>query len=180
MKIFFIYYFLGAILNVCGYFSLKEALKFNLEGKESKERSIHVIGDLKPSFMTLISIYFRFKSKHESYQYDTWLSWGFESMTEAPLVVFCDQKTYLKRKDSRTKPNLQTIFIVYDSVWDLMEEFEMVNNKSYSEHYKTKLEKLDPYAGEGMRTATLFALWNLKCFYTDKVTSENPFNLYYM
>ena len=98
MNNFFIY---SAIF---GYFSLTEALKFNLEGKESKERSIHVIGDLKPSFMTLISIYFRFKSKHESYQYDTWLSWGFESMTEAPLVVFCDQKTYLKRRlSNKTK-----------------------------------------------------------------------------
>ena len=136
------------------------------------EKAIHVIGSLEtPAFTTVVSIYFQFKSKHPADYYAIWLDTFLTSVT-SPLVMYIDSKSYIAFKELRNKPAQRTIFIVYDSIWDILEEFENTRNKSYMENYKTKQHEKD---SEKFHTPELYAVWNLKSFYTHKVSQQNPY-----
>ncbi len=89
------------------------------------------------SMATVVASYFRFnRSKHNHDEYNTWMTNFFESVQTTPLVIFTDElnKDFIAQKRAQ-RP---TKIIVYESVWKLMAELEVVRNKAYIENYKTK------------------------------------------
>ena len=139
---------------------------------KTTEKDIHVMGSLEPpSFTTIVATYFNFKSKHPSSHYFVWLETFLTSVT-SPLVMLIDSKSYLLFKEFRSNPAKRTIFIVYDSIWDILEEFESARNQSYLENYKEKQHAKD---SEQFHVPELYAIWNLKSYYLHKVSKQNPY-----
>ena len=137
------------------------------------EQKIVVSGELELSPTTVISIYFQFKSKHTTDKYDAWLNNFLTSVSGAPLVLFIDTKSYERFKHMRHRDNTSTIYIVYDNIWDLMREFENKTGRVFTDEYRRRQWNMD--IEKKYHTPELYAIWNLKSFYVNKVVEQNPY-----
>jgi hypothetical protein len=93
---------------------------------------------IKSSYITVVATYFEFKkSKHSHDIYKKWLK-NLLISVHLPLVIYTDEKSKDFIYEERLATFYQTKIIVYNSIWDIMNELETSRNKSYKEIYKTK------------------------------------------
>ena len=139
---------------------------------------INVGPDIQSDF-TVISIYFAFnKSKHGLDQYKTWTKNMMASVSEVPLVMFCDKAslpTFIETRAAALSAGQtpRTTFYVYDTVWSLLKELEMVRNNSYTDNYQNYQYTLEH---EMYHTTNLYAVWNLKAYVVGRAARENKYN----
>jgi hypothetical protein len=130
------------------------------------------ISKLCPSLFstTVVSIYFQFNfGKHSKEEYKIWNKNALLSIT-SPLVLFTDQKS----KDEFIQIRSENItYMVYKDVWELMNELEILRNKSYIQEYKNNQLEKDPE--KDVHNPDLYAIWNLKAFIMNKTAQLNPF-----
>ena len=160
------------------HLSLTSALKeLILEHKKSLVRYEHEVvqlGPLDPEFVTVVSIYFPLKkSKHSLEEYDVWVRNRLLSVEAAPLVMFTDKEALPRCIELRNSSNRRTTFYVYDDLWTIMKELEERRSKQYLHNYQHVQYELDT---EKQHTPELYAVWNLKPYYTNKVSEMNLYN----
>jgi hypothetical protein len=84
---------------------------------------------------TVVATYFQFKkSKHNHDLYKNWLKNMLESVS-SPLVIYTDSYSKDFIYTHRSALGLPTKILVYNSIWDLMHELEVVRNKEYIKPY---------------------------------------------
>lgn len=60
------------------------------------------------------------------------------------------------------------------SIWDIIVEFEKIQNKKYLRIYKEKQLELD--REKEIHSPELYAVWNLKHYFLYKIAQKNPYN----
>ena len=95
------------------------------------------------SQVTVVSVYFSFKSKHSQSKYLEWIK-NFLKSVNQPLIIYTDEKTKDFIIDIRTKLNYTTTIYVYDDIWSIMKELEMERKRSYLNEYLTNQLDKDP------------------------------------
>jgi hypothetical protein len=137
-----------------------------------KIQSIHSV--YQYHYTTVVSVYFSFStSKHSPKEYKTWMRNMLISV-QAPLVVLTDRQSKNFILNQRLKARLDTYLVVYDDIWQLMNELEIDRGRSYIKEYMKEQRAKDPE--KGIHNPNLYAIWNLKSFICNKMTRENPFN----
>ena len=136
------------------------------------------LGPRTAHFTTVVSIFFAFNaSKHWLGGYDVWSRQMLASV-HSPLVMFVDRVSYehfheLRELQTKEQPTLATTFIVYDTIWQMLSELEAERNKSYVHNYRHVQYTLD---AEKQHVPELYAVWNLKAHFVNRVASLNPYH----
>ena len=114
---------------------------------------------------TVVTCYYRLKSKHSPEQYDRWLTTFLENI-ECNLVIFTSpdlvQYLYDKRSNFSEKTRIYPIELA---------DLEIA--KKYQDFWDRQYE-MDLYKNTG-RTKECYILWNSKLWFLKKVIEENPF-----
>lgn len=114
---------------------------------------------------TVVTCYYRMKSKHSPEQYDQWLT-TFLKNIECNLVIFTSpdlvQYLYDKRSNFSEKTRIYPIELA---------DLEIA--KKYQDFWDRQYE-MDLYKNTG-RTKECYILWNSKLWFLKKVIEENPF-----
>jgi len=123
---------------------------------------------------SVISVYFEFeKSKHSKEEYQKWLRNMLTSVEEAPLVIFTDRKSVNTINQTRSIQLENTFIYVYESIWDVLKELGEKRKINYVENYSNFQNSLDPE--KNIHNPSLYAIWNLKSYFVQKVVELNPF-----
>ena len=162
------------------YFFIKEGRIYQVSKNRSSKRTspsfeqeVVQFGPLTPEFVTVVSIYFNFnQTKHTAGHYDMWVGNMLQSV-EAPLVMYTNKELLPKFKELRKDSKYRTTFYIYKDLWDIMRELEIQRNRSYLHNYWHVQHELDT---EKFHTPELYAVWNLKPYYTNKIVEINPYN----
>ena len=129
------------------------------------------------AFTTVVSQYFALaKSKHSPGEYTEWILHMLESVVDAPLVIYTDHASLAFLSAHRRQRNgtqSATMFIVYESIWEVMRELETERNMLYLHKYQASLPPLDPERSS--HSPDLYAIWNAKTYMTAKVARLNPY-----
>jgi hypothetical protein len=128
------------------------------------------------SSVTVVTHYFPlWRSKHPKKDYQKWLRNMLLSIGSTPLVIYTDPVTskYVRRVRSELDQG-ETTYLIYENVWSLMRELEVIRNRSYINNYKNRQNKLDPE--RRTHSPNLYALWNIKPYMVKKIASANPYN----
>ena len=142
------------------------------------DHSVIQVGSDTQAAITVVSIYFAFnKSKHGLDFYNSWTKNMMASVSHVPLIMFCDKTslpTFIETRAAAlsTGQKPRTTFYVYDSVWSLLKELEMVRNKSYMDNYQSYQYTLEH---EMYHTTNLYAVWNLKAYAASRAARENKY-----
>jgi hypothetical protein len=122
---------------------------------------------------TVASIYIELnKSKHSTGEYDSWVGDMSKSVSAAPLALITDYKSYLKI--SKMRMNYTTKYYIIHDIWTVLRELGSERNKSYLNNYLNYQNSVDPEAH--IHVPELYAIWNLKIYFLEKISNENPFN----
>ena len=119
----------------------------------------------KQDDVTLVSAYYKIKSKHTPEEYFTWLN-NFVLLNRS-LVFFSNKEFMPTIKELRPKEyHSKTVFI----------ELEMEDFYSYKNFYQDfeRSFKIDPE--NSYHTIPLYLIWAEKCTFVKKAISENYFN----
>jgi hypothetical protein len=171
LVIFLIYFYETYLFKYEYEFENIDSYEFNyLVKRFRKMRKMYINQDPIKHYTTVVSIYFPlYKSKHSIINYDIWNRNALNSI-EAPMIIFTNRES--KRKFLHIRPN-NTIYFIYDDVWQLFKELETWRNKSYIYNY---LHLQRPIDSEKFRhVPELYAIWNLKAFLMNRVAKLNPF-----
>ena len=157
---------LKKISNYC----TNESIKLNsFRSKDYIEIESH--GLVRPSNVTIISMYFQLdKSKHSHSKYEQWLENFFLSV-KSPLILFTDKKSLEKSLRARKYP---TTLYITNSIWNVLREVGDERKRSYLENYNCVQLMLDPEYHR--HNPHLYALWNLKSYIADKIAQENIYS----
>ena len=145
----------------------------HLTFNSTRAKAVHVMGPRRASHATVVSIYFAFaKSKHPPESYARWAASFMASVSGAPLVMYVDERSYAMLRPMRTaRSTMRTVFVVYESIWDILRELEEERARNYTLNYREHQRTLDAER----HAPELYAVWNLKNFYTHKVCVQNPY-----
>ena len=134
------------------------------------------------NYTTIVAAYFQIdKSKYTPDEYDKWLQNMMLSVTTSPLVMFIDRTSFdkynqLRRQvfqhDNRLNRD-KTAFFVYESIWTLVEELQLERNRTYVHNYQHIQPDLD--VEKSKHSPELYAIWNMKAYFTKKASDTNPF-----
>jgi hypothetical protein len=96
------------------------------------------------------------------------------SVEEAPLVIFTDRKSADSINLTRSAQVSKTVIHVYENIWDVLKELGEKRQINYVENYLNVQNSLDPE--RNIHSLSLYAIWNLKSYFVQKVFEQNPFN----
>ena len=142
-------------------------------GSSTFEKETLVLGHVTTEYTTVVSAFFNFSANSSrDAQMTAWVTTMLETVV-APMVIFCDVESIEFMQEVRTNQVVsQSIFFVYDSVWDLMRELEVKRNASYRAAYESQAAG----TGTSKRAADLYAMRNLKAHMMRRVAEMNPYN----
>ena len=158
------------------FYSIRQLNHSHVEPRLRKGHRDHTfatyhLGDHVESDVTVVAMYFKLrKSKHSNYHYSRWQNNFFNSITEAPLVIYTDRQSfpYLARKIVQTN-NPKTIYVCND-IWSITRLIEMDRHRNYTGLYQTRQYDIDPENWQ--HSPHLYAVWNAKPFIMQRSSSD--------
>jgi hypothetical protein len=166
---FFIFYFYQTYKYSNYYWIIQRR-----ENQQIVHQNISIQDNSFTSYTTIVSIYYQLeKSKHSHLGYDTWITNMLKSVENAPLVMFTDRKSadfIIKRRKNKLQ---RTRIIIHETVFDVLKELGEKRGINYVENYLDVQNNLDPE--RIIHNPFLYAVWNLKSYFVQKVIEANPF-----
>jgi hypothetical protein len=117
---------------------------------------------------TLVSCFYKIKSKHSVYKYITWIFY-FLKKVKNPLIIFTNIKTKKILKEIININKNKNIILIIKEIEDL----KIV--KDYDLDFWEKQYKLDDPIKHGNRTKECYIIWNSKFNFLKEAIELNPF-----
>ena len=148
------------MIKKCSFFSFVFILNIYLCLFKNNDKSKYKQDDL-----TLVSAYYRIKSKHTSEQYLKWIN---NIVLLNKSIVFFTNKEFMETlKEMRPKQlHYKTVFI----------ELEIKDFFSYKNFYKEFNHSFEIDTENRYHTVPLYMIWAEKCMFLKKAISKNYFN----
>lgn len=174
LKIFKIIFFCFILLFIFYNFITKYTFINRKKYEVIQSLSKHINTNSSIKNTTVITVYFELdRSKHSKEKYQNWLKNMLNSVEKAPLVIFTDRNSVYSINQTRSTQLSNTVIYVYESIWDVLKELGRKRKINYVENYLNIQNSLDPE--KNIHNPSLYAIWNLKSYFVQKVVELNPF-----
>ncbi len=138
------------------------SLNMNMNSNDFNEvNNVDNISKLTKSLTTIVSCYYKIKSKHTHDNYNIWMRNMLENV-ETPMIIFTDEENEGLIREYRNKKPLYLLICK-------MEDFHTA--KYYKEFCKSY--EIDPE--KAIHNPLLYMIWNEKTAFINRASNINPF-----
>lgn len=120
---------------------------------------------MNENYTTIVTCYFKIKSKHSLENYNQWMSNMLENIS-TPMMIYCDSESedFIRKKRNKFFDNTKIEVITFDDFYTNKYKQAFINHHSNLDPEKVK------------HNPELYMIWAEKSNFLKKTKEKNPFN----